>query len=218
MYSIEIINRFFNKVDKQLDCWIWTASTRSGYGAFKVFGKTQSAHRISWEVHNNRSVPEGKLVCHKCNNKLCVNPEHLYIGTYSDNSKDAVQAGVRNSYKYACGEKAGTAKLTQANILKIVKLHEQGLSHKEIAKKFKVGTCTIGNILRGESWKHINRKVFKHFTKKKTKNPKLSTEDVLIIRQLAKEGISFTQLADKFNVNYSTIRDIVYFKTWKYVA
>jgi len=217
MYSIEDKNRFFSKVDKTDTCWVWKASIRgnSGYGAFKINGKVKSAHRVSWEIYNEKKIPDGLLVCHKCNNRLCVNPEHLYVGTYVDNTRDAIRDGVRDHYKYVYGKKVGTAKLSEDNILEVVRLYEKGLSHKEIAKKLKVDRSTIGDVLRGRTWKHIDRKIFKHYSKKKSKCPKLLEEEVLSIRDLAKKGVSTRQLANKFNVSYSTIYDIIHYRTWK---
>ena len=217
MYSTEDKKRFFSKVDKTDTCWVWKASIRgnSGYGAFKINGKVKSAHRVSWEIYNEKKIPDGLLVCHKCNNRLCVNPEHLYVGTYVDNTRDAIRDGVRDHYKYVYGEKVGTAKLSEDNILEVVRLYEKGLSHKEIAKKLKVDRSTIGDVLRGRTWKHIDRKIFKHYSKKKSKCPKLLEEEVLSIRDLAKKGVSTRQLANKFNVSYSTIYDIIHYRTWK---
>jgi len=86
------MNRFFDKVHKTDSCWNWTASTRNGYGAFKINGKVEGAHRVSW-VLNNGEIPEGLFVCHKCDNPRCVNPEHLFLGTASDNMKDCYNKG-----------------------------------------------------------------------------------------------------------------------------
>jgi len=88
------LERFFLKVVKQEpdECWEWKGCRRgNGYGGFWNNSKQIYAHRFSWLVHHG-SIPEGKLVLHKCNNKGCVNPNHLYLGDYSDNMMDALLA------------------------------------------------------------------------------------------------------------------------------
>lgn len=89
------IDEFWAKVDKTGDCWIWTkARTPKGYGAYK---DNQAAHRIAWQLANNRSIPPGMHVLHSCDNPPCVNPAHLRLGTQLDNSRDMVERG--RSYK-----------------------------------------------------------------------------------------------------------------------
>ena len=90
--------RFWRLVDKSGDCWIWTSIRQGrGYGFFTPGTikerKNKSgimAHRKAWELTNGK-IPYGKLVCHKCDNKLCVRPSHLFIGTYYDNTMDMVR-------------------------------------------------------------------------------------------------------------------------------
>ena len=85
---MDIKKRFmeFVSVNLKNGCWEWDGTVRTGYGRFYVNGKMQSAHRVSWEIHNGPI--NGFLVLHKCDNTSCVNPEHLFLGTQKDNVRD----------------------------------------------------------------------------------------------------------------------------------
>jgi hypothetical protein len=82
------MQRFWDKVDKSGDCWLWTASkTHQGYGYFRFDGTMRKAHRMSWLLANGE-IPDEMFVCHTCDNPSCVNPEHLWLGNNQDNMDD----------------------------------------------------------------------------------------------------------------------------------
>lgn len=146
--------RFWKYVDKRSDeeCWNWLGHTRNTYGALSVYGIVHGAHRYSYELHNGK-ITDGRLVVrHLCNNRLCVNPNHLTIGTHQDNMTDMVR-----SNRSAKGERVGTSKLTETNVREIKYLLSLGMmKKKDIAALYKVDPCVISDIIAGRTWSWVD--------------------------------------------------------------
>ncbi len=133
-------------------CWLWQAAKdQKGYGMFYIEGKVRKANRASWMLHRDRPLTNNLLVCHKCDNPSCVNPDHLFLGSYSDNNNDAVSKG-RNVP--VPGTKNGRVVLTDQDVLLIRQLAETE-KVTAIAKLYPVSHQTISNIVSRKRWRHL---------------------------------------------------------------
>lgn len=141
-------------VDPATGCWLWTdAPDRDGYGRLQVAGKARKAHRVAYEVHVG-PVPGDLCVCHKCDVRLCVNPEHLFLGTNTENVADMVRKGRAPHVKNPMpGERNGRAVLTlaQAQAARDLVLN-RGHTRASAARRFGVGETAICRIVNGQAW------------------------------------------------------------------
>ena len=143
--------RFFKQTYKDpiSGCWLWIgAICGTGYGGIKVNGRLTRAHRFSYELHYG-SIPDGLCVLHKCDVRHCVNPDHLFTGTITDNNRDCTNKKRRNDHK---GEDHYRAKLTEKQAIEIKYSH---LKNSTLAEKYHVSRPTISAIWNGDNWKHI---------------------------------------------------------------
>jgi HNH endonuclease len=148
-----IASRFWSKVDRSDgpdSCWNWTGAIDSpGYGAFKINTKKVNSHRVAWALVNDE-WPQNSCVIHKCDNRLCCNPDHLSLGSKKDNMQDCIERG-----RFAVGENTGTSKLTEEQVRAVRQLAANGSTSYAIAKAMAVNEKTIQNIVGGHAWKHV---------------------------------------------------------------
>lgn len=133
-------------------CWIWIGTIQTcGYGAIYINQKNTKAHRYSYEYFKGK-IPKGKIIMHRCDVKICVNPKHLMIGTHLENAQDRNNKGRNNS---CIGSSHGGAKLTEKDIKDIRKRHENGETQISIAKDYGIKQVTVSDINRRKIWKHV---------------------------------------------------------------
>jgi DNA-binding CsgD family transcriptional regulator len=147
-----IDERFWSKVERHpTECWEWRGHRdRGGYGSFSIDGKERIAHRVAWR-ETRGYIPDGLHVCHHCDNRGCVRPSHLFLGTRSDNMRDMVQKG-RNRPPDNRGERHGLHKLTESAIQEI---RSASGTQREIAERFGITQPTVSRIRRGLRWGHV---------------------------------------------------------------
>lgn len=128
-------------------CHWWIGAQHiKGYGYFGIDYKTYRINRVSYELYKG-DIPKGLQVCHTCDNRLCVNPDHLFLGTSKDNVNDMMKKG-RHKPNY--GEKNGRAKLSNKQVDEIKTIYSLGgVKQSELASKFGVSRCLIGFIING---------------------------------------------------------------------
>jgi DNA-binding XRE family transcriptional regulator len=149
----ELRERFETKYNKKFDdqCWNWVAGkSGNGYGMIKIAGKNRLAHRVSYLLYKSEDLDNNVL--HTCDNRACVNPNHLYLGDQKDNLRDAVERG-RLDFQ---GEKNKRAKLTKEDVKEVRKMLDNGMTQREVGDNFGVSRGCIADIDQGRSWSHVD--------------------------------------------------------------
>jgi hypothetical protein len=169
------LQRFLAKVEKQTEttsphvdtpCWVWTACQSTvGYGRLGIGSRTDGtnrtvyAHRLAYE-HWIAPIPDdgpgyhGWCVCHRCDNRACVNPGHLRLGTSAENMADMAAKG-RSVLPDVRGEAHGSAKLTRSHVVAARELHRHGVSVAQLARLMPAGWDAVSNAIRGKTWGHV---------------------------------------------------------------
>ena len=196
------ILRFWTRVRKDHDgCWRWTgAPTRCGYGVqgYNVGGITITclAHRASWVIHRG-FIPKGKCVCHHCDNPICVNPDHLFLGTSRQNTADMLRKG-----RPKRGKQLKHTKLTEVQVLELRRLRdEDGWTYARLGTEFGVSTAHANRIVRGlgDCWEYLP--VRRNTPGRHPSRRKLVVKDVNRLRRLRAAGWTLTKLAEEFGIS-----------------
>lgn len=144
------VPRFWAKVRKSEGCWEWQGFLNKGYGHITVNGKPMAVHRYSY-ILSCGVIPDGLFVLHKCDNRACVRPDHLFLGTHQENMEDMATKG---RAARPAGEKHPRAKLTAHQIGEIRDLHAAGQhDFKQIASMFGICLEHVRKIVKHQSWK-----------------------------------------------------------------
>ncbi len=146
----QIEEDFLSRIEKMPSgCHEWRGTIeKRGYGVLTIEDRQWRAHRYAY-VRANGPVSDTLLICHRCNNKLCVNPEHLYAGDDRANGRDKAAAGTSK------GERNPGVKLKEADVIQIRELYADGRSQPWIAKRYKIAQTHVSEIVRGIQWSHI---------------------------------------------------------------
>lgn len=143
-------------VDALTGCWIWKgAPNKAGYGTFRLHGKRRIASRAAVEIFTG-AISDGLFVCHRCDNRRCANPDHLFVGTQKDNMSDASNKGrmvnVGPRPGQFAGEKSNSAKLT---IAQVVEIRASKLPSRALAPIYGVHHSTITSARSGVTWRTV---------------------------------------------------------------
>jgi hypothetical protein len=149
-----VADRFWEKVQKTDDCWNWIGQLdRKGYGTLGSGGREgrmTHAHRIAWAILIG-DIPDRMNVLHKCDNRRCVNPDHLFLGTNADNMKDKIAKG-----RQTRGSNCPSAKLTEEKVIEIRRRYAAGeMDQAALAWEYGVGLATICEAISGKTWGHV---------------------------------------------------------------
>ena len=201
-------------------CWEWSGQMHpEGYGYFRVGGSTLLAHRVSFRYFNGHD-PGSMYVCHACDNRRCVNPQHLFLGTHEDNMRDAANKG-RMSTPGAQMEQNGRSKLTCQDVVSCRDRYRSGESAESLAREHGVANVTMRMALRGETWAKVPGAVRVWRGRARGQHAGgaiLTPEKVVQMRKLRAQGHTLKSIADRFGVRRGNVGLVVRGVSWRHVG
>jgi len=215
------------------ECWLWTAGKNNqGYGQIREGGllPKKLAHRVSYELYVGK-LGDSDCVLHKCDTPSCVNPSHLFVGTFKDNYNDMVAKGRRkiivNPDKkppHHFGSGHPNAIMTEQLVLEARTRYDAGWSLRRLMKAYGLKKRGLQHLLRGKTWPDVGGPIsspmlYSHEIFKGSSHPnsKLNENTVRAARDMRASGETFQSIADKLGVSCGTIHDCVTGKTWKHL-
>lgn len=154
-------NSFLKKTQRKDNdkCWPWKACVdQNGYGCMWncILKKRSRVTRVILFLYKNVPFESKLIACHKCDNPICVNPSHIFVGTMKDNSQDMVKKGRYNPANKPKGSKHFASKLSEADVLKIRNMYRTGEhTYGSIAQLYNIDKTVIGKIIKKTAWKHV---------------------------------------------------------------
>jgi hypothetical protein len=152
--SEQMKDKLWSNVEKTSTCWFWRGRcvNNKGYASIWHGRRSFGVHRISYTLAKGE-IPEGLCVLHKCDVPLCVNPDHLFLGTQLDNIRDCEQKGRLKLPPRQRGAESPSARLTEIQARNICALHAAGYSTPHLGRMFGVSTSCVGHMVSGRTWK-----------------------------------------------------------------
>lgn len=140
-------------IDRATGCWVCRHVNAHGYGYVRVNLKIWRAHRASWTVFRG-FIPKNKRILHRCDNRPCCNPKHLYVGSDAQNIRDIYVRGRANPTQ---GNRHGRSKLTEETVIQIFQsVNNQGLTRTRVAELHHIDMSVVSRIVSGKTWAHLN--------------------------------------------------------------
>lgn len=236
LFNEKDIERFWKSVDirSEDECWLWNRFLdATGYGRFRFYRKDADrihicASKASYMItHNLEEIPKGYVVCHKCDHPPCVNPNHLWLGTFKENMEDAVK-----KQRMARGSKNKNSKLTEAEVQLMHNLYKQGgYTWNDLIEAFGVSKSTVWRTLKGHTFNHVEKEgeIPDSNTMRSINNARISGADhkssrisekqvEQIFQMYYVEGLSQNKIAKLISFPQSQICLILNCKSWKNIT